>query len=188
MSTNKAPLTLISTAETAGVLLHLEIWGAELWILMHWVLGELSGFRKGNEFKQCVDLYEYLLHVEELHWQDKVNIVEGERGRKGTFSTFLSLNHTSRAVALCFDCGGSVIHSPFDSWHHPFHFVSLSFYFSPCPHPRTSCTRSTPHSPTLDPHGCFGWVSDAASGHTLRTWAPFQNRLMGNVSLGTNGW
>lgn len=98
MSTNKAPLTLISTAETAGVLLHLEIWGAELWILMRWVLGELSGFSKGNEFKQCVDLYEYLLHVEELHWQDRVNIEEGERERKGTFSTFLSLNQSSSIV------------------------------------------------------------------------------------------
>lgn len=84
MNTNKAPLTLILIARTAGVSLYLEIWAAELWILMHWVLWEFSGLRKGNEFKQRVDLYEYLLHVEELHWQAKVNIEEGE-GKKGNF-------------------------------------------------------------------------------------------------------
>lgn len=99
----------------------------------------------------------------------------------------LALNHASSAVALCLSGFGSVICSPFDSWRNPFHFALLSFYFSPCPRPSTSCTCSIPHSPTLDPHECFGWVSDTAGGHTLRTWAPFQNRLMGNVILRTNG-
>lgn len=47
---------------------------------MHSIPWELSGFRKGNEFKQCVDLYEFLLHMEELHRQDKVNIEHGDTG------------------------------------------------------------------------------------------------------------
>lgn len=42
MSTNKAALLLISAAETAGVLVRLEIWAAQLWILMYLVPWELS--------------------------------------------------------------------------------------------------------------------------------------------------
>lgn len=45
MTTNKA--------ETAGVCLHIEMWGAEVWILMRRVPGELSRLRKGNKFKLC---------------------------------------------------------------------------------------------------------------------------------------
>lgn len=70
-------------------------------------------------------------------------------GREGKIELSpLALNHANRAVALC---SVGVICSPFDSWHRPFHFAWLSFYFSPCPHPRTSCTCSIPHSPTLGP-------------------------------------
>lgn len=52
---------------------------------------------KGNEFKQRVDLYEYLLHVEGLHRQDKVNMEEGEK------LNFLHSTGASRAAAaaLC---------------------------------------------------------------------------------------
>ncbi len=81
---------------------------------MHCVLGELSEFRKGNEFKHCVDLYEYLLHAEEVNWQDKINIEEGEREKLNS----LPLNRTSTAVALCFG-SGSFIRSLFDFLHHP---------------------------------------------------------------------
>lgn len=83
----------------------------------------MSGLRKGNEFKQCVDLYEYLFYVEEHHWQAKVNIEE-DQGKKGELSP-LAL---AVAVALCFGFG-SVICSLFDSLHHPFHFILLWFRF-----------------------------------------------------------
>lgn len=147
---------------------------------MHCVLGEISGCRGGNESKKCVDLYEYLL-IEGGQSQYQGGQSKGERKLSPFF-----LNRTSRAAALCFGCG-DVIHSQFDSWHHPFHFASLSFYFSPCPHHRTSCTCSIPHSQTLDPHGCFGWVSASSGGYMLRTRALFQNRLVRNVSSWTNG-
>lgn len=114
-----------------------------------------------------------------LHRQDKVNIEQGGKKKR-------EMEVSPRAGVSCF-VFGSVICSPFDSWQHPFHFALLSFYFSPCPRPRTACTCSIPHSPTLDPHRGFGWVSDTAGGHTLRTWAPLQNRLKGNVILRTNG-
>lgn len=96
MSTNKTPLTLIPTAETAGVLLHLEIWRAQLWILMPRVLGELSRLKEGNEFKQCVDLYEYLPCVETLG---------AEEGGKenGTFPGS-TLNQTSVVFWLLLCC------------------------------------------------------------------------------------
>lgn len=134
MSTNKAALIPISAAETAGVLLRLEIWAAQLWILMYLVPWELSEFRKGNEFKQCVDLYEYLLPVEELHRQDKINTEDGEKERTWTLPPGW----------------GSLIHLPFDSWHHPFHFTSLLFYWV-----HNLIPHFMPNRPTFNPNGCL---------------------------------
>lgn len=65
------------------------------------VLWELSGFRKGNEFKQRVDLCEYLLHVEkELHRQDKVNVDEEEREGEIELSALKSRSQSSSIVFL----------------------------------------------------------------------------------------
>lgn len=151
MSTNKAPLTLISTAETVGVLVHLEIWGAEQWILMHrGVLWELSGFRKGNEFKQRVDLCEYLLHVEkELPSAGQSQCRRGGEGRRNWTLALKSRSQSSSIVFLTvavFYSFSVWLLAPSISLCFTFRFISVHALSA-----EPLVLVPSPHSLTLDP-------------------------------------
>lgn len=131
---------------------------------MHRVCRDLLRFKEANDFKQFVDLYECLLCVK------RGPLVRSSQYRGARKGICIS-------VVLCFGFG-SVVHFLFGSWHHPFYFSCILFYFSPCLQPRICYTCSTPPQPHVSSPGALdGFLT--TGGHILRTWVLFENRFMG---------